>query len=208
LAGFQGVYERFQADSLKACKFRLTLLYLLSRGVFSLFVFEVVSTSTPILHTQPLWRAVVCGTGAEAILRSKIYFTRVAKGGGNFEEWSKGPLDLLRFYQDFCLTTVENDFAKPTVARVEMSAANWATFAEMYDVFEQNILAYPAERADVKEAKKAAQNLYAQFGKHDDRNDSKTDNKYRHMLCYVVVNNLGIDELETVFGAAQRSRPR
>lgn len=203
LAGFQGVYERFRADSLKATSSWFVIIYLLSRGAFASVVFEGISASTAFLSGHPVWRAVVCGAGAETILRSKIYFTRIQKGGGSYEEWSKGPLDLLRFYQDFFLTSAENRFVKSKISRVESVANNWKSFLAMYAVYEQKILGWPQDRSDVKETQKAAQNLRTRFdkdaGRSEDPVDATVDKKYRYELCYIIVSNLGMVALETIF---------
>jgi hypothetical protein len=199
LSGFQGVYERFRADSLRAVKSPLVGFYLALRGGLAWGVFEIVSLSTPLLSAHPAWRAFLCGTGAEAVLRSKIYFTRVAKEGGNFEEYSKGLLDLLRFFQDFFLTTAENTFVSARIARVELVAGNWSTFTDMCVVFDQNILSWRQDRMDVKELQKTAKALQARFEKDTKNMDEQIDKRYRHELCYLVINNLGLDALKTVF---------
>jgi hypothetical protein len=203
LAGFQGVYERFRTESLRAAGSGMGLLYLLSRGAVAAAAFSLVSFYTPLLADHAAWRALACGVGAETILRSKVYVTRIRRSGDNFEDWVKGPLDLLRFYQDFFLTSVENGFTKRRIAHVDSVVKDGTTFLSMCVAFDLKILGWPQTRPDVVEATRAAQLLRTRFGKDAQSAggivEATLDRKYRHELCYIVLNNLGEGALDTVF---------
>jgi len=202
LAGFQGVYERFRADSLKAAGTVYGLLFLFSRGAISAIVFETFP-SPMFLTDHLLWRALLYGAGVEVILRSKFYLKRISTGEGNFEDLIRGPLDLLRWYQDFFLISIENNFVRPRISRAVLASARYQTFPEMWRAFEQNIGAFPQNRPDVLGAKKAVLGLMSKYlediKKTGGSIDASSDKKYRYQLCYFVEGFLGRDAFETIF---------
>jgi hypothetical protein len=184
------------------------ILFLSSRGAIAALVFETLPSPT-FLIDHSLWRALLYGAGVEVILRSKFYFKRVSTTEGNFEDLIRGPLDLLRWYQDFFLTSIENNFVKPRISRAALAAARYQTFPEMWRSFEQNIGAFPQTRQDVVSAKKAVATLMTKYHEDMERSggaiDGSSDKKYRYQLCYIVESFLGKDAIETIFNDGSNS---
>lgn len=201
-AGFQGVYERFRKDSWKACLTLLGVSYLLSRGLLAAIVYVTVS-ATPFLPDHPFLRALICGAGAEIVLRSRVYVKRIDKGAGNFEDLIRGPLDLLRWYQDLFLTTIEDDAVKRKIRQVEQIVSRWNLFPLMHERFEHRILGWNKTLPEVIEVKKAVANLNSKYREDSQRAasklDSSLDRKYRYQLCYSIEDSLGEKGLDTIF---------
>jgi len=196
LAGFQGIYERFGSDSWKATVTRWGLLYLATRGALAAAAFFAVPL-IPVLTQPPILRALAAGAGSEGILRSRFYFKRGKKKGTDvLQEVIRGPFDLLRFYQDFFLTTIEDNERWATIALVEGIAERWKSFAEMCTVVERKLLAW-SESKDVGVAlRKAVADLRARFDRDARRKDgaadpSVIDREYRCLLCYKIEEHLG-----------------
>jgi len=202
LAGFQAVYERFRADSLKAGWTPYGVLFLSSRGAMAAIVFETFPAPA-FLTDHPLWRALLYGFGVEVILRSKYYLKRFSTGDGNFGELIRGPLDFLRWYQDFFLSSIDNNFARARIRRAALISPRYQNLLQMARVFEQNIGAYHQDRQDVLEAKDAVLNHITKYlkdlQKSGDNIDPGLDKKYRYQLCYIVESFLGRKALQTVF---------
>ncbi|HTW24551.1 MAG TPA: hypothetical protein VMD78_13185 [Candidatus Baltobacteraceae bacterium] len=179
------------------------ILYLCSRGLVAVLVYFLVSTYTAVLRDYPAWRAMACGAGAEAILRSKFYVTRIKKGADSFEDVVRGPLDALHFYQEFFLISIENKFTKQRIVRVSDIVKEWPSFLAMWAAFEANILAWPQGRRDVIDTRKAAKLLRERFAREAESSggviEATTEKKYRHELCYVVLSNLGEGALDSLF---------
>lgn len=202
LAGFQGIYERFRSDSLKAGGTLYGLAFLSSRGAIAALAFETLP-SPSFLIGHPLWRALIYGASVEVILRSKFYLKRISAGGGKFDDLVRGPFDLLRVYQDFFLTSIENNFVSETISRAAAASARYQEFPKMWLAFEQNIGAFRQDRQDVVGAKKAATSLMAKYREDLEESESaidpSSDKKYRYQLCYIVDSFLGKDAIETIF---------
>jgi hypothetical protein len=206
LAGFQGIYERFRKSSWDACRTLLGVLYLLTRGLFAAIVYGTVS-ATPFLTDHPFWRALICGAGAEVVLRSKFYVKRIDKGAGNFEDLIRGPLDLLRWYQDLFLTTIEDNKVKPKIRKVQQIVSRWNSFPLMHERFEERILGFKRTLPEVIELKKAVANLNAKYRddcqKAGGKLDSSLDRNYRYRLCYTIDDSLDEKGLNTIFEEQQ-----
>jgi hypothetical protein len=54
---------------------------------------------------------LACGTGAEVVLRSRVYVKQAQKDGSP-EEFLRGPFDLLRWYQNLFLEAISNPLAE------------------------------------------------------------------------------------------------
>jgi len=203
LSGFQGVYERFRTESRRAALSSMGILYLCSRGLVAALVYFLISSYTPILANYPVWRAIACGAGAEAILRSKFYVTRIKKGADSFEDVVRGPLDVLHFYQEFFLISIENEFTRRKIVHVSDIVKEWPSFLAMWAAFDANVLAWPQGRQDVIETRKAVRLLRDRFTREAQATggviDATTEKRYRHELCYIVLSNLGEGALDSLF---------
>jgi hypothetical protein len=80
LSGFQGIYERFPKDYARSTFTIWGLFYLVTRGGIGAAVYFGAGPSLSGVIPNPLTLALVCGAGAEAVLRSQFYIKRVGKG--------------------------------------------------------------------------------------------------------------------------------
>ncbi len=117
-AGFQGVYERCGKDSLLASRTFPGTAYLLSRGGVPAALYSLAFSSNLISSDLWLWAAAI-GSGAEIFLRSQFYIrqtevpqTADSQQPGQLLELVRGPLDLLRWYQNLFLGLADNQLAE------------------------------------------------------------------------------------------------
>jgi hypothetical protein len=204
VAGFQGVCDRFQSNYFKAAINPLGITYMVSRALVSTVTFFGASAIS-ILPGHPLYRAFLCGLGAETLLRSRFYALRVKKAEGTYEDWVKGPLDAWRWWQNLLLTTIDNRFSQDSIAPVEKIASSWESIEEMCEVFNHRILAWDEKRVDVADLKTKVSNLLARFHKEPaesgENSDSRKDKFYRLQLAHLVDDRLGREALEKIFGS-------
>jgi hypothetical protein len=203
-AGFQGIYERFASDSWKASITRWGLLYLATRGALAATAFFAVPL-IPVLMQPPILRALAAGAGAEAILRSRFYFKRSKKKGTTvLQEIIRGPFDLLRFYQDFFLTTIEDNQRWATITLVESIAQRWKSFSDMGTVVERKLFAWGEEQEIAVALRKALASLRDRFEGDARRKEgtvdpSVIDREFRCQLCYKIEEHLGEKGLRKFF---------
>jgi hypothetical protein len=204
IAGFQGIYERFQSDSWKAAFTRWGILYLGTRGALAAAAYFAVPL-IPVLMQPPLLRAFVAGAGAEAILRSTFYVKRTKKKGTDtLKEIVGGPFDLLRFFQDFILTTIEDNARWGTISLVEGIAERWKSFSEMCIVVDRKLFAWREDKDVAIALRKAVASLRDRFNSDVRRTDGTVDpmvvdREYRCQLCYKVQESLGEKGLSQFF---------
>lgn len=130
LAGFQGVYERYKKDSPKASTTLAGFFYLLSRASFPAGIFSGLYASGSI-ERNLLVAALACGTGAELFLRSKIFIKQEQRGPGNVEDLLRGPLDLLRWYQNLLLEGASTSLAQSKKTFVDRHLPDAIQFLEL-----------------------------------------------------------------------------
>ncbi len=137
LAGFQGVWQRFQYDAFRALKTPPGTAYLLSRGVVPLGLFWGLYTHRALSSTDASsWGlAVGCGVGSEAILRAKVYVKTDQQGADSYA----GLFDLLKFYQDLCLEAAASWLARWRKALVSRSMNNGPAFPNVLGRVRQNL---------------------------------------------------------------------
>jgi hypothetical protein len=155
LAGFQGIYERYDADPYKAARTLPGILYLLTRGVIPATVYLVLYDAHQL--PNPLWFwSLVCGTaGTELILRAKFFIKEERSAEGVSRELMYGPLDLLRWYQNLFLKSIRGKL--PTYRGEEireyirkiltdgMAFPDGMTFPEMCEKVKNNLYYYDSE---------------------------------------------------------------
>ncbi len=110
-AGFQGIYERYGGDSLRASFTISGLTYLITRGMLPAGIFVLLTTRKLVSEDPWLW-ALALGTGTELVLRSQIYVRQQPEEKSQFTELLRGPLDLLRWYQNLFLEGSANTLAR------------------------------------------------------------------------------------------------
>jgi len=163
LAGFQGIYERYQRDSIAGTATLPGIIYLVTRGAIPASVFILLYTSQII--KDRLWlMALACGTGAEIVLRMKFYISEKQTEGGGFEELLRGPFDLLRWYQDRFLEWIADSLAESRKIFVNKHLPQRISFADLRQRVNTNCLALPdALRETADKIKNEIQRLSGEY---------------------------------------------
>lgn len=201
LAGFQGVYERYKKDSFKASTTLPGFAYLLTRGLFPAAIFAGFYAAH-LIENNLVVTALACGTGAELFLRSKIFIKQEQKGAGNVEDLLKGPLDLLRWYQNLLLEAASTSLAQSKKAFVEKHLPESVGFEELCQRVFKNIDAYDPPPADLKtEVEKLKDEFEEKVGKEGASNHAKLDHRYRYKLAYLVYKHVGRKGFNTLLSS-------
>lgn len=156
LAGFQGVYERYKKDSPKASTTLPGFFYLLTRAAFPAAIFAGLYGSR-LIDSKLLLTSLACGAGAELFLRTQIFIKQEQREPGNIEDLLKGPLDLLRWYQNLFLETASTSLAQSKKAFVDKHLPVDGGFQDLCECVFRNIDAYdpplPALKTEVEKLK-------------------------------------------------------
>jgi|SRR5882724_900291 hypothetical protein len=190
LAGFQGVYERYKKDSAKASVTLPGFSYLLTRAVFPAGIFAALYASQ-VVQTNLLVSALACGTGAELFLRSKIFIKQEQKGAGNVEDLLKGPLDLLRWYQNLLLEAASTSLAQSKKVFVDKHLDRTVEFQELCERVFKNIEAYDPPPADLKTEVEKLKDEFEKKKGAAGGDPAKLEQQYRYKLGYLVYNHVG-----------------
>jgi hypothetical protein len=101
-SGIQDVFEKYRRESVPAIATRAGVFYLFSRGVFPAVVFLILLRNGTL--KDHLWAySIVIGTGAELFMRSSFYIKQTPRPEGGIDELLRGPLTLLKWYQNLFL---------------------------------------------------------------------------------------------------------
>lgn len=149
LAGFQGVYERYKKDSPKASTTLPGFFYLLTRALFPATLFGGLYAAG-LIDSKLLITSLACGAGAEIFLRTKIFIKQEQKAPGNIEDLLKGPLDLLRWYQNLFLEAASTGLAQSRKAFVDKHLPAAVKFQDLCERVLRNIEAYNPPPPDLK----------------------------------------------------------
>ncbi len=195
LAGFQGVYEKYNRDSLKASFTLPGFSYLLSRAAFPTVVFAG-SYAFGFIESYLLFAALACGTGAELFLRTKIFIKQGPTGAG-VEDLLKGPLDLLRWYQNLFLDAAASGLAERRKNFLKANMPREDTFQFLYDRFLKNMDASP-NQADMAKLKVEVDLLKTECEAKNVQGGSDLDQKYKFKLGYLILNEVGSKGFKTL----------
>lgn len=110
-AGVKDVSSRYPADAIQASRTPPGLAYLASRGALPAVLFATAYYNQWVTAWLFLVAAAF-GVGAEVFLRSQFLVRQSAGPNGGIDELLKGPLDLLRWYQDKCLGSIDTTRAR------------------------------------------------------------------------------------------------
>ena len=121
LSGFQFVAEKYRRLPFRAVWTRAGKAYLALRGLIASVTFLALYASSLIEKRLFVW-ALVTGTGAEIILRTKFFIREKESPSGGAEEVFWGPLNLLLFFQTFFLNKIEDQLT-PLELREKISQA-------------------------------------------------------------------------------------
>lgn len=191
LAGFQGVYERYQKDSIAGALTFPGIFYLFTRGALPALVF--ISLYASNLIEDNLWAmSLACGTGAEVVLRLKLYIGEKQTGNGGFEEILRGPFDLLRWYQDRFLEWIADWLAGSRKDFVKNQLPQGVLFADLCQTVLDNCLAYPSPQI-VSKVKEEINRLKIEYAAAIQKSTSTNvvEKSSCSELGYVILNAAG-----------------
>jgi hypothetical protein len=196
-AGFQGVHERYHRDSLVASSTPPGIFYLLSRGIVPAILF-ILLLAYKMIESHLILQALACGTGAELVLRTRFYVKQSQKGD-DVEELSRGPFDLLRWYQSLFLESIAEFLAKSRKRFVKDLLAAGEDFQTLHKRVQDNLGAWP-DQSVVTELGTALARLLAEF---DTERQKQADVRvlqetYRLKLGYLLLNKVGRNGLRTL----------
>jgi hypothetical protein len=186
-AGFQGIYERYQKDSLRASVTFPGIFYLLTRGAVPALIF-VTLYGYRIIESRLLLQALACGTGAELVLRSRVYVKQEQKDG-SIEELLRGPFDLLRWYQNLFLESIADFLAETRKRFVKTNLPEEMDFLALCDRVLSNMGAWPSQQA-MTDMETAVNKLNEEFDKEQQKGTSglELEKKFRLKLGYLILN--------------------
>ena len=200
LAGFQGVYERYKKDSSKAATTLPGFVYLLTRALFPTGVFAGMYASR-LIESKLLLTSLACGTGAELFLRTKIFIKQEQKGPGNIEDVLKGPLDLLRWYQNLLLEAASTSLADSKKGFVDKYLPDGVGFLDLCERVFKNIDAYDPPPADLKTE---VEKLKDEFEKKKSLGVSDLptlEKRYRYTLGFLIYRHVGRTGFRTLLSS-------
>jgi len=199
LAGFQGVYEKYNRDSIKASTTFPGFFYLLSRAAFPTAVFAG-SYGFGLIKSYLLLAALACGTGAELFLRTKVFIKQGPTSQGSVEDLLKGPLDLLRWYQNLFLDAAASGLAERRKNFIKKNLPREDAFQALHDRFLKNMDAWP-NPAVMTKLKVEVDKLKTEVDAKNVQSGSDLDQKYKFKLGYLVYNEVGSKGFKTLLSS-------
>jgi hypothetical protein len=191
LSGFQAIYVRFPANPLSATLTLPGSFYLFTRGAMPALIYFFLYYSG-LITAHPFWFALALGTGWEAVLRSQFLLKQTTKQGGGIDELVKGPLDMLRWYQDIFLGEIGTKTARDILGFVKknLPAGN---FKDLCTRVRTNAGAFQPPILGLEEAIAKLDNEF------DSDNSSEKEYAYRLKLGFTVLHRVGEESFKTLF---------
>jgi hypothetical protein len=191
LSGFQGIYERYHVDSLRAGATAPGFFYLVTRAALPSVLFVVAYSYNLISSDMLLLKALGFGTGTEVLLRSRVYVKQTEKGSAQLEDLLRGPLDLLKWYQDLFLGLAAARLAEIRREFIDNHLPSGRSFTDLRIDVLNNLGAWPNEdeRNKLDSALSTLQVKYV-TEKGEGKN-GQLDQKYRLKLAYLILEGFG-----------------
>jgi len=193
LSGFKAIYVRYPTAPMTATRTLPGVIYLLTRGAFPAGIFAWLYYSRTIESHLFLY-ALALGVAAETVLRSQILIKQSRGSSGGIDELVKGPLDLLRWYQDILLGGIgaKNAGERQDFLKVYLPQENFKTLCQRV---RDNANAFDDPIRGLEEA---IAKLIKEFD--EDATDTATKNdRYRLKLGYTVLRLVGQQGFQTLF---------
>jgi hypothetical protein len=189
LAGFQGVYEKYQKDSLKASTTLPGFSYLLTRAAFPAVVFAILY-GFRFIESKLLFTAFVCGTGVEAVLRAKVPI-------------KQEQIDLLHWYQNLFLGAAAPRLAERKKNFLKRHLPQSDKFQILSERVLVNMDAWPEQLADLQLAdlKSEVEKLKTEFDSKQPHGSDELDKKYRYKLGYLIYGKVGPRGFKTLLSS-------
>jgi len=213
LSGVQAVFEKYQKSRFRAIQTFPALIYLVVRGAVSVGAFLALYLSSfywsSLIYQKPLLWAIICGTGAEYLLRSTVFLREKKGATGDVEALMLGPLDLLKWFQDLFLKMVEEKLTPLDVLvarhKIEFLKRNMpsGSFEELCETVVRNLAGFehdlPEQVKIIGDGVIRFKGLYAQENGADDE-------AFKHKLGHLILNRLGEEGfIELASKAEERS---
>jgi hypothetical protein len=192
LSGFQAIHVRYPTASIRAARTIPGSFYLFTRGALPASIF-VALYHYGLIKSYLFLYSLALGTGAEAFLRSQILVRQSTKEGGGVDELLRGPLDLLRWYQDVFLVAISTVDARQSLEFVKTHLPR-EDFKSLCRRVRDNLGAFHEPIAGLEQA---VEKLVVEF---DSDGDELTKNdRYRLKLGYTVLRLAGKPNFKTLF---------
>jgi hypothetical protein len=201
-SGFQDIFDKYRRQSSAAVATLPAVLYLISRGALPAVVFFLLLRSGALKVN--LWAyALAIGTTSELFLRSSFYIKQTERPGGGIDELLRGPLDLLKWYQNLVL--VEMVSTRLAAKRVDFVRKNLPNgdFRSLCTIVQSNLDAWTDEDSRAKLEQKITEliNAFEQV-KASSSAPPQLDEIYRLKLGYAILNAGGPTIFKTLFSSA------
>jgi hypothetical protein len=196
LSGFQFVAEKYRRLPFRAAWTRAGKAYLALRGLIASAVFLALYTSSLIEKRLLVW-ALVTGTGAEIILRTKFFIREKEKVSGGAEEVMVGPLNLLLFFQNLFLNYIEQQLfpeISQARARVEFLKDNLpeTPFEEFCQRVSRNLDAFTPNSPNAIQIREDIQKLQQEYATRAQASTGQNiDDEFKHKLGYRLLHLVG-----------------
>jgi hypothetical protein len=207
LSGFQSVAEKYGKSRFRAIRTWPGVAYLTVRGLASALVFLILYGYSlyywsPGVYQRPFVWAIICGTGAEYLLRSKVFLLEKKGRTGRSESLMLGFPDLLKWFQDFFLNMVEEKLEPldmklnilKSKGKIEFLKENMpeGTFVELRHTVETNLLGFEKDLPEqVREIRKGSEKLEGEY--RPEGKPTTYDEEFKHKLGHVILDQLGKD---------------
>jgi hypothetical protein len=200
LTGFQAIYNRYPTEPLSSTFTLPGMSYLTSRGALPALVFVVLYYQHVIQGNFFLYSLGI-GTGAELFLRTQILIKQTPKPGGGLDDLVKGPLDLLRWYQDLFLISIETKRAATRQKFVRDNIPQ-LDFKELCNRVLDNVENFYNEAFKEKklELETSVKKLKEAFDADTSEPDpARKNERFCRKLGYVVLRTVGEANFKTLF---------
>lgn len=118
LAGLQGISGVYGKNLVRASRTGPGLSYLVIRGVVPGALFLSLYGAGKVEQPLLLW-AIALGAGVELVLRSTFFVGQAQGTAGSIDSLLKGPFDLLRWFQNLFLESIDDSLARAKIAFVD-----------------------------------------------------------------------------------------
>ena len=148
------------------------------------------------MQTRLFFMALAFGVGAEVFLRSQFLVKQTTGPNGGIDDLLRGPLDLLRWYQDQCLTYVDTARAQQRQdCKRNLPKGDFLTLCARVLT---NLDAY---RNQIPALRRRLEDLKTDYEETD--KSQSTDDIYRLKLGYTVLHAAAERGFRTLFKPTQ-----
>lgn len=183
--------ERFKDDYLIALRTPPGVIYLLTRGLSSALFFLGLYHFGYIKNYLIL-QAPAIGIEAEIFFRSRVCMRKTQKKGNDIEELSRGPYDLLLWYQGLFLKYIPPHLIESRANFAEKIAEGELTFLELCNNVDNSLSALSDKLVESK-VKEGIVKLKRKFKKEQQENNdwNKLEEKCKHDLGFLLLDLVG-----------------